>query len=175
MPLSSTSARTAGLAALLATAVAPAILLAPAAGADQGGRSIRLEDRCDPATFVAAGIDCVGDGDVTLEELVESLPEGGHHHWRFSRTDTHVDRGEALRLRNTGGETHTFTEVENFGQGIVPPLNAAVPDEPPAVPVDPQDLRFLPAGGTATVRPGPGRHLYECLIHPWMRTTVTVR
>lgn len=176
MPKIRRSARTAGIAAALAAAaLGPVLLLAPAAGADQGGRSVRLEDRCDPATFTAAGIDCVGDGDVTLQEFVEELPEGGHHHWRFSRTDTRVDHGQALRLRNAGGETHSFTEVQNFGQGIVPPLNVAVPEDGPAVPVSGSDLLFLPPGGTATVRPGPGTHLYECLIHPWMRATVHVR
>ena len=34
---------------------------------------------------------------------------------------------------------------------------------------------LVPAGGTVTTAPlPPGIHRYECLIHPWMQTTVTV-
>jgi plastocyanin len=34
----------------------------------------------------------------------------------------------------------------------------------------------VPAGGTSTVPTlSQGTHLFECMIHPWMRTTVVVR
>ena len=78
--------------------------------------------------------------------------------------------GEHLTLTNTGGEDHTFTEVANFGTGFVPPLNASLPvGTPPAAPVGP--LHLLGAGDTLDLgQLSPGTHLFECLIHPWMRT-----
>jgi hypothetical protein len=74
-----------------------------------------------------------------------------------------------------GGETHTFTEVVNFGTGIVPLLNAALPaGTPPAQPIG--DPRFVPAGGSLDLGTlAPGTHRFECLIHPWMRVTVEQR
>jgi hypothetical protein len=77
-----------------------------------------------------------------------------------------------LRADNRGGEVHTFTEVVNFGGGIVDELNAALPpDTPPAVPIG--SLRFIPAGAQSELPVlAAGTHLFECLIHPWMRTTV---
>jgi hypothetical protein len=77
-----------------------------------------------------------------------------------------------LTLTNSGGEVHTFTEVANFGTGFVPPLNAALPvGTPPAQPVGP--LNALAAGATVELgQLSSGTHLFECLIHPWMRTVV---
>ena len=71
---------------------------------------------------------------------------------------------------NNGGEVHTFTEVANFGAGVVPPLNAALPaGTPPAQPIGP--FNGLAAGETVEFdRLSTGTHLFECLIHPWMRT-----
>ena len=161
------------LTSVLALAVLPAV-----AAAD--GRDVRLEDRCDPATFNAAvgpGT-CVGGGDVTFQELLDRVNphDGGHGAWRFSRRDVELKRGERLSLTNTGGEVHSFTEVFAYGTGIVPALNHALPaGAPPAVPL-PGDPRFLPAGGRTTIAGlAPGTHRYMCLIHPWMRTTVEQR
>jgi hypothetical protein len=72
---------------------------------------------------------------------------------------------------------HTFTEVEHFGGGIVPQLNALSGNPAPAaecLQLKPDD--FVPAGGThrddVTEM---GTELYQCCIHPWMRTVVHVR
>ena len=70
---------------------------------------------------------------------------------------------------------YTFTEVANFGPGlIVPILDAVFPiGTPPAVPVGPPN--FVPAGGTVTVSGlSAGTHMFMCLIHPWMQTIVEV-
>lgn len=165
---------------LATTAAAVAASLAAAGPAGASGRQeIQIQDRCDPTSFTAAGVSCAPTkhGTVTFAELLATLtPEiGGHRAWRFTRTDTHIDSGEALRISDVGGEVHSFTEVVAFGAGIVPPLNGALPPgTPPAQPVG--DPHFLDAGGTVDVTGlSPGTHFFQCLIHPWMRTTVEVR
>ena len=67
---------------------------------------------------------------------------------------------------------HTFTEVVNFGGGIIAGLNATLPPGTPlAKPIG--DLRFIEPGQQIDLSvPTAGVHLFECLIHPWMRTTV---
>jgi hypothetical protein len=156
---------------LLTLAVMPATALA------RDGRTIKIQDRCDQSTFDAAigpGT-CLRNGGVTFAEFSRRLnpKDGGHNAWRFSRHDVTLRPGQPLRLQNTGGEMHSFTEVANFGTGIVPPLNAALPPgTPPAQPIG--DLRFIPAGQSAEIDGlSARRHLFECLIHPWMRTVVT--
>jgi hypothetical protein len=71
-----------------------------------------------------------------------------------------------------GRGTCVRDEVANFGAGIVPPLNDALPPgTPPAQPIGP--LNFLPAGASLQVSGlAPGEHRFECLIHPWMQTVV---
>ena len=152
--------------------------LAPATASARDTRDIRIEDRCDPVTFNAAGVPggCLGDGNVTLDELLASAnpDDRGHRAWRFSREETDLKRGQALVVDNVGGEVHTFTEVEAFGQGVVPFLNGAVPETTPAVPIgDPHELA---QGDRLTFRSlTRGTHRFQCLIHPWMRSTVTQR
>jgi hypothetical protein len=123
---------------------------------------VRIQDRCDKATFPPE--------------------DGGHGAWRFHGTD-HIEQGEPLRISNTGGEPHSFTEVSAFGTGLVPFLNPALPPgTPPAVPVG---FATLEEANAATILfPGSertlehlsvGRHKFQCLIHPWMRLEVEVR
>jgi plastocyanin len=95
-----------------------------------------------------------------------------------------VDAGDSLTVENRGGETHTFSEVSQFGGGgIVPPLNAILfgTPNPPTffLPKPPgQPTNFIPAGGKITIGPNTltaGTHLFMCAIHPWMQDTVVVR
>ena len=147
----------------------------------EGGREIRIKDGCDPTTFNAAlgpGA-CVGDGEVTFNELLARLnpQDGGHPAWAFTPGVLTIRAGENLRLRNRGGETHTFTEVLAFGAGIVPPLNAALPPGTPFVIPATADFPgpFLAAGQRMELRNlSVGSHLFQCVIHPWMRTVVQV-
>jgi hypothetical protein len=161
------------------TAIALALVVAGPASA-QGVRKMKVIDRCDAATFNAmfgAGV-CVSDKpgvpvDVFLSKV--NPQDGGDRGWRFSPTNTRL-HGQTLQLDNRGGETHTFTEVEAFGGGTLPPalglLNQTLPPGTPlAVPIG--DLRFIAAGQQMDLTVSNGTHFFECMIHPWMRTTVT--
>ena len=171
-----------------------AVTLMTAITVASGVRQLRLEDKCDPATFNAAVGDgtCVGDGDVTFDEFLEKLNpvDFGHEDWRFHFGRGEIDKGEALNARNDGGEFHTFTEVAEFGGGCIDLLNDplgltpvaecdALTEVAPGVFVptaflttglDPGadfDVSGLTAAGT--------KHRFQCLIHPWMRIEVKVR
>ena len=133
-------------------------------------------DRCEPESFDAAvepGT-CVRNGGVTFDKFVRRLnpKDGGHNAWRFGPGHLGLSSGQTITAINTGGETHTFTEVAAFGTGFVPDLNAALPPgTPPAQPVG--DLGFMAAGDTLELDAlSPGTHRFECLIHPWMQTVV---
>jgi plastocyanin len=166
--------RTMGVTAL---AVFSLWLVMPGTASAGEARNIGILDRCDPDSFNAVlgdGTCVMRNGGVSFATFVERLnpKDGGHSAWRFTPQQVRLHGGQFLRLDNRGGEEHTFTEVESFGAGIVPPLNAALPPgTPPAVPIG--DLRFIDAGQQIDLRvPAAGVHLFECLIHPWMRTTV---
>lgn len=154
--------------------------VASAAFAD-GGNTVQIQDKCDAATFNAAlgpgACDPRAGGDVTFAEFLSKLNpnDGGHHDWRFSSTTLGIKAGDSVHVANTGGETHTFTEVSRFGTGIVPPLNAALPAGTlPALPL--AALTFLPSGQMLDLtKLGLGQHNFQCMIHPWMRTVVTVQ
>lgn len=150
---------------------------------------IRARDECDPATF---GPRCFGSntGEVTLQEFSDALPNGGHEDWKFNPgiSGNHVDAGGMIQVRSEGGVGHTFTRVAEFGGGRVTALNVAVgnaPTVPECVPPSTpgansvsipvlQDSVQNFAAGTSPLFP-PGSHRYQCCIHPWMRTTITVR
>jgi plastocyanin len=166
---------------ILAFLSALGLLVTPSAFAD-GGREIRLRDKCEPVSFnaaIGAGT-CVGSGDVTFGEFLRRLnpKDGGHGAWNFTRSSLNIRVGEVVSLQNRGGEVHSFTEVRNFGTGVVDPLNAALPaGTGPAIPVDPPNVlsTFLPPGQTASLTHlNAGTHAFQCLIHPWMRTTIHV-
>ena len=169
-------AMVAGLAALLV------VVAAAGSSAASATRQIQVLDDCDPATFNAAigpGT-CVKDGTTTFQEFIAQLmAQGRAPAWRFAPGQLKLDAGGSLQAHNRGGEDHTFTEVANFGGGCIAVLNDLLGLTP--VP----ECAGFPGGAFAatTVAPGatvttaplpPGVHRYECLIHPWMRTTVTV-
>jgi hypothetical protein len=162
----------------LATLSVLALLALPASALAGDTRKVFAMDRCDPDSFndaVGPGT-CVRNGGVTFENFARRLnpKDGGHNAWRFSRHDVDLRAGQTLGVTNTGGETHSFTEVVDFGAGIVPPLNAALPPgTPPAVPIGDPGPSFIDAGESLQVGALlPGQHRFECLIHPWMRTVV---
>lgn len=149
-----------------------------------GDAEVRVKDACDPNTFPPEA-QCIGRGNVTFQEFLAKLNpiDGGHKKWIFDFGRGHIDEGEALRVVNEGGEAHSFAEVSMYGTGIVPPLNGALPaGTPPAVAVGFGSLEA--ANGATIVLPNstrefsglaPGRHKFQCLIHPWMRLEVDVR
>ena len=165
-----------------------AIVLSSHGGSASSAAEFRYRDDCDPATFnavIGPGA-CVGNGGTTFQkfnqELLEDKTVGA---WRISPDQTGLDSGQPTLLVSRGGELHTFTRVENFGGGIVQPLNDAAGIK--GVAPECQNLMGNPTAITADSRPvfpgstvsGPGVPVgtthFQCCIHPWMRTTVEVK
>ena len=105
-----------------------ALTLAPySAGASKSGNEVRVEDRCEPASFNAAvgpGT-CVGTARPHSPSFAEDLNpvDFGDDHWRFQASGSSIERGESIRVINKGGEAHSFTEVAAYGGGCVEDLN----------------------------------------------------
>jgi plastocyanin len=141
---------------------------------------VSAQDQCDIASFNAAlgSGTCTMQGTVTLSSFNSEL--SSTHQvaaWRFEPATFSVRVGQAITVRNDGGEKHTFTEVAAFGGGIVPTLNSASGNTQEAPECAALAASAMIAPG-ATFRTGPetdaGVEHYQCCIHPWMRATVTV-
>ena len=163
---------------------APADASAARGGAAQAGgqtRLISMMDACDPTTFNAALNDpeaCVRNGGVTFQNFLDQLAKhGSAGAWHFAPPHVEARVGQTLLAVNRGGEVHTFTEVEEFGGGIVPILNQLSGNTtvaPECTQLAPSD--FIPPGGSTTDEvEEPGVEKYQCCIHPWMRTVVRAR
>jgi plastocyanin len=143
-------------------------------------RLVQMMDACDPQTFNAAlgAGTCARNGGVTFQRFLKLL---GKHQaigaWHFAPPTVNARVGQTLLAVNRGGEVHTFTEVEEFGGGIVPDLNVLSGNPVPApecLALGPGD--FVRPDGTHTDEvEEPGTEHYQCCIHPWMRTTVHAR
>jgi hypothetical protein len=167
-----------------AAAAASLVLTAPAAAADEPQvKNMRLIDKCDKASWDVefANLCTFNAGSVTLARFRADLAKGGNGGWWINNRDETIDVGDSLHVINEGGIVHTFTEVRSFGQGVVDEWNQAVPRQPKAinaagVPVSFADFgTAVASGATADVVPTKGVHRYQCIIHPWMRSVVTVR
>jgi hypothetical protein len=172
---------------------AASLALAATAGASSGeGVVIQSRDACDPATF-PPGL-CVrtdnSGGFVTIDELLAKVTKSGAHPaWRFTKDDVTVKRGTPLVAEfGRGGEVHSFTDVTatGFGPGCIDVINAAEFGDPATAPMcGPDPIAGLGAIlGTSGLFPGQpltidtstrGTRLFQCMLHPWMRTTVTVQ
>jgi hypothetical protein len=112
---------------------APQPELKTIAGGEQ--RQVQMMDACDPQSFNAAlgpGT-CARQGGVRFAKFLTLL--GKHHKvgaWNFAPPTLNVRVGQELLAVNQGGEVHTFTEVEEFGGGFVPDLNALSGEPVPA-------------------------------------------
>jgi plastocyanin len=144
-------------------------------------RVVRINDQCDPESFDAAlgPRTCVSPHtgvqfDDFIRVLTQTQKVGA---WNFAPRRLHVRDGETFQAENRGGEVHTFTKVEEFGGGTVEMLNELSGNPVPApecLELEPGD--FIPPGGRSTPEmEEPGVHHYQCCIHPWLRTDVTVR
>jgi len=180
-------------------ATAAAVVVAAAVAFADGGQRFRVRDECDAATFnsdppTGPGLGNICDpafgGDETFLEFIDEVTATQQaEHWRFQPDRTTIDRG-ATSLQSRGGETHTFTRVANFGGGVVPLLNqlsgagATVPEcgSPETGPLPPSPTNFFvlagsdgagPTAGSAALPRGTTK--WQCCIHPWMRSTITVR
>jgi plastocyanin len=125
-------------------------------------------------------------GDVSFAEFFALLfsplaPAGtvfGHPSWRNEPPYLSVRAGQTIRVTNRGGRNHTFTHVENFGGGFVPPLNGNLMPAPEcgANFVPNPSVVFVPRNHTQQVTGlDPGLHKFQCCIHPWMRAAVRVQ
>ena len=143
---------------------------------------VSMQDECDPASFnsaLGAGT-CVRQGTVTFAQFNSEL--NSTHSvaaWQFLPATLTIHVGQSIIAMNNGGETHTFTEVDQFGGGIVTQLNQASgnPNEAPeCAALTASDM--VAAGTSFTTTPAEadeiGTEHYQCCIHPWMRADVTV-
>ncbi len=146
---------------------------------------VEITDDCDPATFNAAvgpGT-CVGNGETTFSQFIAELQATQvAEDWAFDPDKLKIEVGTSLTVDNTGGETHTFTKVTSFGGGFVAILNQLSGNTTPAVLAPGVNLgtTFVPAGASVPLSAlgeslSPGKNLFQCFIHPWMRTTITVK
>jgi plastocyanin len=149
---------------------------------DDDNRKIAIRDACDPSdpTWAPTGGCLLKKGDVTNAEFGAylrsplTIPANGaligHPAWRMEPSYASIESGKSLRVVNTGGRVHTFTEVAAFGGGRVPPLNVGLTEAPECA-----TAVNVPPGGSAEIpQMGDGVHNFECCIHPWMRATVRV-
>ena len=141
-------------------------------------RQILMMDACDPTTFdanVEPGT-CVGrHGGVKFDQFIAELTltqKAGA--WHFAPPNTTAREGQTLVATNHGGEIHTFTRVSQFGGGLVPDLNRLSGNLQVATECTQlDDDDFVPPGGTYEEEVGSGgTQLFECCIHPWMRTVI---
>lgn len=166
------------LSSLAAASILVLTLVSSALGAP-AHRTVQILDNCDGPTFnaVLGPNACTRAGGLTFEKLFATFAKGGASSWRFAPGRVTLAAGGTVTATNRGGEFHTFTEVAAFGGGCVPPINAALGLTPVA-----ECLQAPGIFGTTGVAPGQSlttaplaarAHLFQCLIHPWQRTTVT--
>jgi plastocyanin len=111
--------------------------------------------------------------DLLFSPLAPGAQVIGHPSWRNEPSYISSRAGQNVRVTNQGGRAHTFTKVENFGGGFVGLINGAL--EPAPECADPDQLEFVPYGGSQTVTGlAAGLHQFQCCIHPWMRGAIRV-
>ena len=170
----------------LTLGIVPALLLL-CAGCDDtlsSSGQIQLRDNCDPATFNAAlgAGSCQhsssGTGQTFASFNAELQANGIVAAWRIVPEVINVQEGSSFPVVNTGGELHTYTEVEAFGGGVVPALNQASGNTTVAPECANQtefDASAVASGSTMQhTFDEQGTELYQCCIHPWMRQVVHV-
>jgi plastocyanin len=142
---------------------------------------VSIQDQCDPTSFDAAlgAGSCTRQGNVTFAQFNTELNATQHvAAWQFVPANLTIHVGQRLTATNNGGEVHTFTEVAQFGGGIVPSLNQASGN-----PVEAPECQQLAAGDllaagttfTGDVETTATTDKYQCCIHPWMRATITIQ
>jgi hypothetical protein len=145
----------------------------------KGDKRIVLRDDCDPTdTGWAPTGGCLrkrGNVGFAAFNAAANSPLAmavvGHQAWRNDPSYLVVEEGASVRVRNAGGRRHTFTEVAAFGGGNVPPLNKGLA---PALEC-PLSIGVLPGESTKLTGLAVGDHLFQCCLHPWMRTVIKVK
>lgn len=155
---------------------------------------ILVLDDCDPASWNApppGGFGpgaCVIDGTVTIGEFLGISPNPpvlpwGHPAWRNEPSYITIEPGDTVTAINDGGRRHTFTEVAQFGGGIVPSLNnptgsrAVLPECGAAGALSSAAAATLlsPGASLEVTGLGVGTHLFQCCFHPWMHAAIKVK
>ncbi|HEV2102251.1 MAG TPA: hypothetical protein VGR58_05675 [Candidatus Acidoferrum sp.] len=145
-------------------------------------------DECDPASFnapTAAGPDFCRNvalgASTTFSDLLAAAQKGSPDpKWDFEPDSLSIKKGTILSVVDQGGEPHTFTEVAKFGGGFIPGLNAPGEDTVPECAggfsrVEVARTRLLQGSQLQLTGLSKGEHLFQCCIHPWMRTKVDVK
>jgi plastocyanin len=182
----------------LVTALVALAFVSPGSEARGGhqrrGQQVKIQDDCDPATFNATfgpGV-CVGKGRTTVDAfLAELAATHAAADWKFKPKMLRVHHGRPVILENEGGETHTFTLVDEFGGGFIGALNELTGNTEVApecaqrapdgtlIPQPPSPVNvFVEAGQEAAFSAAqlpPGTYRFQCCVHPWMRLVLTVR
>jgi plastocyanin len=168
-----------GLLALAAATYAAATPDGSMRGAAEEGHTVLMKDDCDPRD---PGWNNVGGchqhrGNVSFAEFNGEADSPlaaaviGHQAWRNDPTYLVIKHGQRVQVRNVGGRPHTFTEVANFGGGVVPPLNEGLIPAPEC----PDSLEVLPGGRVHVSGLTIGNHRFQCCFHPWMRALIKVK
>jgi hypothetical protein len=138
-------------------------------------------DECDPATFnlpsnagpgfcknVALGYTPLGYTTTFSTLLAEAAALKPDPKWDFEPDTLTVDEG-----------TPIIAEVAHFGGGFIPPLNGGENAAPECSAgfssVAVARTRILQGSQLQFTGLSKGEHLFQCCIHPWMRTTVVVK
>jgi plastocyanin len=158
-----------------------AVVAGPAQLAQKGASQhvVTMFDACDPETFNAAlgAGACTRSGGVRFDTFLEQLGQHGSiGAWHLAPPNVTMRVGQLLVARNRGGETHTFTEVEEFGGGIVPELNeltGLTSIAPECNQLAAGDFLAPGASSSEEVEEA-GVEKYQCCIHPWMRAQVRI-
>ncbi|MGI8401189.1 MAG: cupredoxin domain-containing protein [Gemmatimonadaceae bacterium] len=141
---------------------------------------LSMQDQCDPSSFNAAlgAGTCTRQGTMTFAQFNSELNATQHVvAWQFVPPNLSIRVGESTVATNDGGEVHTFTEVAQFGGGIVPTLNQAsgnIVEAPECKVLTAADQVAPGMTFTADAATMVGTEHYQCCIHPWMRATVVV-
>ena len=141
-----------------------------------------LRDECEPISWNAEfpGI-CNKKidgtfGTVTLAKFRAALPQGGSGHWWIRQHEITVEKGDTVAATNAGGIVHTYTEVAQYGKGCIAEWNQAVTETVNNCDFGKFLSTLVPPGQTSVPQTlSVGVHKFQCLVHPWMRTVVTVR
>jgi hypothetical protein len=158
-----------------------AVFLTLPPGASANPSEIYANDACSPS-FNEALQDptiCNRQGGMPFGVFIKQLEQNKRAGaWRFSAPHVNLRLDDFLTIENRGGETHTFTQVSQFGGGgIVDEINEILFGtlNPPTFFIGPFD--FIAPGEELTWfggAMGAGTHLFICAIHPWMEETVVV-
>jgi plastocyanin len=158
--------RLATLLCLLATALTFGLL----ARTEAASRLVvRLVDECDPSFNVVIGPGTCNRAEGTPfgEFIAEFQEDRAVGDWAFDPEKSSINAGAEVSSLNIGGETHTFTQVNSFGNGFIPLLNGPDPTVPVPECAFPGVLStFVPAGEKSKPQVlSPGTHKFQCCIH----------